>query len=464
MVDSEDVGTSGGHLVSIEEDNEYFKRMWSLVPSQGSAEVEPTENDQDISKAIKKMKKKAQKEKKREKYRKKEESGSMEKVAEEKVEPSKKHGKDEDSEKHGKDEDTKKHGRDEDTEYTEIKQKKQKVSDTNEKSSVLMNHKPPFDEVDSGRSASLNHSATQPGTTASPVQNIPVKHKKKQKQGAQTTSVHKGSEQVSDVTSTVSNTNPGPSVSRVEITSELSETDVLQAASINSIEDKREKLRAKIAELQAKRNPTNRERFERKKLKRQESKMKLKQKRKLEKLQKKQNKQNGDGAKPIKGNMNKGLTTPVKPVYNKEGQIVFSKFDFTDSGKKEKKQSDLHGKDYKRLLEKIEKRNEKIHKVKSKDASAGKALEDKFKWESVLHKAEGEKVKDNPELLKKALKKKQKMKDQKKKKWEKRTETVEKMKDDKVKKRNENIQKRKQHVKEKKIQKLKKKGRIVPGF
>lgn len=189
--------------------------------------------------------------------------------------------------------------------------------------------------------------------------------------------------------------------------------------------------------------------------------MKLKQKRKLEKLQ---NRQNGEVSKPNKGNTNKSVTTPSKPIYNKEGQMVFSKFDFTDSAKKEKKHSDLGGKDYKRLLEKIERRNEKINKVKNKDEDAGKALENKFKWESVLHKAEGEKVKDNPEMLKKAMKRKQKMKDQRKKKWDGRSEHVDKLKEDKQKKRTENIQKRKTVVKDKKMKKLKKKGRIIPGF
>lgn len=191
--------------------------------------------------------------------------------------------------------------------------------------------------------------------------------------------------------------------------------------------------------------------------------MKLKQKRKLEKSLNKQKHQKEGSATPNKGNMNTDAT-PSKPVYNKDGQLVFSKFDFTNSGKKEKKNTDLHGKDYKRLLEKIERRNEKINQVKSKDESKGKALEDKFKWDSVLHKAEGEKVKDNPELLKKALKRKEKIKAQKKKKWENRVQQVEKMKDEKLQKRNENIQKRKQTMKDKKMKKLKKKGRIIPGF
>lgn len=193
--------------------------------------------------------------------------------------------------------------------------------------------------------------------------------------------------------------------------------------------------------------------------------MKLKQKRKQEKMLKmKPHMVNGGDAS--KGSNSVPVTkTPTKPIYNKEGQMVFSKFDFTDSGKKEKgKHNDLTGKDYKRLLEKIEKRNERIKKVKSRDEEAGKSLQDKFKWESVLNKAEGQKVKDDPELLKKSLKRKEKIKEKRKKKWEDRTRTVEKLQSDKQKKRTVNLQKRKQAVKDKKIQKAKKKGRILPGF
>ena len=160
----------------------------------------------------------------------------------------------------------------------------------------------------------------------------------------------------------------------------------------------------------------------------------------------------------------KTMNTPSKPVFNKEGQMVFSKFDFTDSNKKEKHKNEFRGKDYKRLLEKVEKRNEKINKVKSKDETAGKVLEDKFKWKAALDKAEGEKVKDNPELLKKALKRKEKMKVKSKKKWQDRENTVKKHQDAKQEKRTKNIQNRKQNKKDNKLKKAKKKGRIIPGF
>ncbi|XP_052789198.1 surfeit locus protein 6 homolog [Mya arenaria] len=239
--------------------------------------------------------------------------------------------------------------------------------------------------------------------------------------------------------------------------------DMLLTSSIAEMDDKRARLRAKIEELQVKRKLNDSERLDKKRLKRKESKMKLKQKRKMEKLIKVKPIVNG-GDKTKGGNTSGESATP-KPIYNSEGQLVFSKFDFTASGKKAKGgKSDLTGKDYKRLLEKIEKRNEKIRKVGSKDEGAAKSLQEKFKWESVLHKAEGEKVKDNPELLKKALKRKEKIKDKKKQKWDERKSSTKKLQDDKLKKRNENIQKRKQANKDKKVQKAKKKGRILPGF
>lgn len=230
------------------------------------------------------------------------------------------------------------------------------------------------------------------------------------------------------------------------------------------IDEKRAKLRAKIEELQKKRK-LNDNKLAIKRLKRQESKMLLKQRRK----EQKQEKNKGNTAKPS-DNVNRTKTpkqpkdvTQPKPIYNSEGQIVYSKFDFASTGKKDKK-SNLGGKDYKRLLEKIEHRNEKIKKVKEKDVKAAKNLEDKFKWEAALNKAEGEKVKDDPLLLKRALKRKEKIKEKKKKKWVDRTNTVEKLKEDKMKKRNVNIKKRKDAKKEKKIKKLKKKGRMIPGF
>lgn len=165
----------------------------------------------------------------------------------------------------------------------------------------------------------------------------------------------------------------------------------------------------------------------------------------------------GGGSLPAK--------SPAKPVYNKEGKMVFSKFDFTDHGVKEKAPSGvLTGKDYKRLLGKLEKSNKKLNEVREKDKEAAKTLEEKAAWKKMIGKAEGFKVKDNPEMLKKALKQKEHKHDMKKKKWGDRMRSVNDKLQEKQDKRTKNIDKRKQGRIDKKMKRAKKKGRIIPGF
>ncbi|XP_064649635.1 surfeit locus protein 6 homolog [Lineus longissimus] len=218
-----------------------------------------------------------------------------------------------------------------------------------------------------------------------------------------------------------------------------------------------EKLHSRIEAFKSKRTLSGEEMKERKKLRRKESKLKLKMKRKKDKNQKSVQGVNGHVIATPKG-------AAAKPIFNKEGKMVFSKFDFTDVGDKEKSSNPMTGKDYKKLLEKVEKRKQKIQELSEKDAEKGKKFQEKVAWETALHKAEGVKVKDNPEHLKRALKKKEKMKEQRKKKWEERTERTEKQLHDKQVKRKKNISAKKQSRIENKIKKQKKKGRVIPGF
>lgn len=113
-------------------------------------------------------------------------------------------------------------------------------------------------------------------------------------------------------------------------------------------------------------------------------------------------------------------------VVDKEGKFVFSKFDFTKNDKKEKLKNFLYGKDFKRFLEKIEKRKLKIENLKEKDVEKVKKLEQRNVWQSVMLRVEGEKVKDDLVLLKKVLKKKEKMREKKKVKWIERQDIVNK--------------------------------------
>ena len=76
-----------------------------------------------------------------------------------------------------------------------------------------------------------------------------------------------------------------------------------------------------------------------------------------------------------------------------------------------------------------------------------KTIEEKTAWSTAMAKAEGVKVKDDVDLLKKSIKKIDQRKKKSKQKWEDRKESVEKRKDFKQKKRSENISKRKQDKK-----------------
>ncbi|XP_013419957.1 surfeit locus protein 6 homolog [Lingula anatina] len=242
-------------------------------------------------------------------------------------------------------------------------------------------------------------------------------------------------------------------------------------SSVSNLEELREKLKSRIEELKNKRqkNMTVDEIQEKKRLKRKESKLKLKIRKKTEK----QNKNKGvtgngsvdavyNGALPAGPNKN---TKAAKPVFNKEGKMVFSRFDFTEGTSKESKKSNkFAGKDYKKLLQKVEKQKEHVDRLKVSDKEKAKQVQEKITWTSALQRAEGIKVKDNPEMLKKAAKRKDKKKQIAKKHWTEREEKLKDKMEERQKKRQKNIKAKKQAKIDKKIKSAKKRGRIIPGF
>lgn len=165
---------------------------------------------------------------------------------------------------------------------------------------------------------------------------------------------------------------------------------------------------------------------------------------------------------------------PKKPILNKNGQVVYSKFDFTadktlKSAGKHKDSSkitpaNVKPKDYKSLLKKLNQKKEKIEELKKVEPAKAIELEMKDKWRSAIDRAAGLKVKDDPELLAKTIKRIEKKKEKSKKGWEERTKSVEARVQQQQEKRRKNLEKRKEKNKEKKIKKLKKKGRILMGF
>uniref|UniRef100_A0A7I4XXH4 SURF6 domain-containing protein n=1 Tax=Haemonchus contortus TaxID=6289 RepID=A0A7I4XXH4_HAECO len=193
------------------------------------------------------------------------------------------------------------------------------------------------------------------------------------------------------------------------------------------------------------------------KLKRRMSKIKLKSRIAQQKLSK------TDGSKQElrKAKMDEDLS-------KEDGSAVtFSKFDFLVKNNKKKrlstseKKQKFTGKDYKSLINKVEKREEKLEKLREKEPEKAAELEHDIKWKRALNKAQGIKMKDNMELLKKGMKRKEKMKEKRKENWSNRSLNVEKEKAKRQEKREENIGKRINDKKKKKLQTMRKKGRVL---
>lgn len=152
------------------------------------------------------------------------------------------------------------------------------------------------------------------------------------------------------------------------------------------------------------------------------------------------------------------------PVITKEGKMVFSKFDFCESKKKEEK-TVPKTKKFKKLIDQMQKKKEKLETVEENEGKdAAKKLETNQAWKDALRKAEGVKVVESEEYVKTRVKKMEKKKEKSRKKWGERKSQVEDRMNKKQEKRKSNIKAKKDQRKEKKVKRLKKKGRMMPGF
>jgi len=216
-----------------------------------------------------------------------------------------------------------------------------------------------------------------------------------------------------------------------------------------------QKLQAKIEALKGNRRQDTQEQ---KRIKRQLDNLK--------RLKKKHEKMNKKREKSVPNVIAKKKEAPVvkKPTFNEEGKMVFSKFDFSESGVPEnrKKKGAPATKDYKQQLEKVQKEKSKFEEVMQKDPTKAKSMKEKQTWQKAIQKAEGIKVRDDPELLKRSIKRKEKLHKKSKKQWEQREETVQEKLDKRQKKRKDNIKTRRDDKVKHKIKRAMKKGRYVP--
>ncbi|GFQ80192.1 surfeit locus protein 6-like protein [Trichonephila clavata] len=230
---------------------------------------------------------------------------------------------------------------------------------------------------------------------------------------------------------------------------------ILPSASLTrvaNIEELQKRLQERITELQAKRKSSLTDGPSKKRLKMKEKKLK-------HKVASTQVKKEETQTKKLNQNQSE-----EKPKYNKEGKIIYGKLDFSEGGMKDKKRSEFSGKNYKNLLKMAEQKKNKIEKLKEVNPEKAASIEEKERWKKAILKAENVKVKDDPNLLKKSLKKKEKIKMKKAKEWNERVEHTEAKKKARQEKRTKNIQKRKQQKLDNKVKRAKKKGRVIPGF
>ncbi|KAK6040607.1 surfeit locus protein 6 [Cooperia oncophora] len=162
------------------------------------------------------------------------------------------------------------------------------------------------------------------------------------------------------------------------------------------------------------------------------------------------------------------VSQPTVKTEEEGSAVLFSKFDFLVKNEKKKKRlttsekkQKFTGKDYKSLINKVEKREEKFEKLKEKEPDKVADLERDVKWKRALNRAQGVKVKDNMELLRKGLVRKEKMKEKRKENWSSRESNVERGKAERQEKRKSNLQKRIDEKKKRKLQLMKKKGRVL---
>ncbi|KAG9294110.1 hypothetical protein G9A89_021469 [Geosiphon pyriformis] len=147
-------------------------------------------------------------------------------------------------------------------------------------------------------------------------------------------------------------------------------------------------------------------------------KRRVREAQKKEKKKASQNKKSKAIADPIKNGSKNSTETALEDGEADEDKILFSKFEFNDEKKKNKKKDD------KQLIKKLELHKKEVGMLKQKDPEKAGKLVEAESWKKVLQKAYGEKIKDDPKRLKKTIKRVEKTKKASEKSWKTRLENI----------------------------------------
>ena len=233
----------------------------------------------------------------------------------------------------------------------------------------------------------------------------------------------------------------------------------------SSLSDLQSRLRKKIEEASLKRRLTAEEGGEAEKRKRRrgndrggEPERKLrrvedKQKRRKSARKEREAKQKRAAVK-VAGT-EREVSDTAKPSVN-SSTLSFSRFEFGQTSKTGGKR-----KNYKALIVKAEAKQKRLEELKEQDEERGEVAQERERWTKAVKMAGGEKVKDDPKLLKRTVKRLQKKKQAHKRKWGERVREEAQRKGARQQKRQENIRERTDKIKAKNARKrAKKKGKV----
>ena len=132
------------------------------------------------------------------------------------------------------------------------------------------------------------------------------------------------------------------------------------------------------------------------------------------------------------------------PVITSNGKKIFSKFDLGlgEHDKRKRKHASFLS-NPKQALEKLQAQQERMNQLAAQNPDKAFEKQQSLEWSKAMALAKGEKVKDDPKLLKRALKRKQQQKNKSSKEWSERLEKDKKTQKLAAQKKVENIAARK---------------------
>lgn len=234
----------------------------------------------------------------------------------------------------------------------------------------------------------------------------------------------------------------------------------IEGVKSTSLSELQQRLHKKIEEVSTKRSvgDTNTQTTRRKRRRRREAEggPTRKQQRLEEKQKRREKVKKEQEAKQKREVVKTGGTSNVAKTGIDSIQFSFNQFEFTQSSTKRSRR-----KNYQALIAKAEAKQNQLEELTRQDQEMGDVAQEKEKWTKAVRMARGEKLKDDPTLLRKTVKRLEKKKQTHKKKWGERMKAESLRKDAQQKKRQQNIHERTEKIKAKKARKRAKKRGLV---